>query len=212
MKTEEKSWAFVKHPYLGAKEAWEKCFLRGLRCICWKREKYEGFGMTPEQIDGIPDLSAEALERFDIGCGRMPEREESPCSLAEWIDVFPAPDSFYSASAGYSERTELTLEKCGVRICETYMRIDEHLALKIMLNALSTGVMARMGRIYGNRMICLAMSNKKLTDRSARIVSDISGLPYGEALAEVTYSKLLQKEKINTDPPVVQTLKRLGIM
>ncbi|MBR2065797.1 MAG: hypothetical protein IJ983_01770, partial [Kiritimatiellae bacterium] len=40
------------------------------------------------------------------------------------------------------------------------------MALKLMLNTLSTAVMARMGRVHGNWMTCLAMSNKKLIDGS----------------------------------------------
>ncbi|MBL6797450.1 MAG: N-acetylmuramic acid 6-phosphate etherase, partial [Synechococcus sp. BS307-5m-G39] len=44
------------------------------------------------------------------------------------------------------------------------------------LNILSTGVMVRLGKVYGNRMVDVAASNSKLVDRSMRILRDLLGL------------------------------------
>jgi N-acetylmuramic acid 6-phosphate etherase len=52
---------------------------------------------------------------------------------------------------------------------------------KLLLNALSTCVMVRLGRVLGNRMIWLVPSNLKLIDRSTRYIRDLSGVPYDAA-------------------------------
>ena len=52
---------------------------------------------------------------------------------------------------------------------------------KMVLNALSTCTMVRLGRVLGNRMICLVPSNLKLIDRSTRYIRDLSGVPYEDA-------------------------------
>jgi len=79
-----------------------------------------------------------------------------------------------------------------------------------MLNTLSTGVMARRGRIDGNWMTCLAMSNKKLVDRSARIVSDVCGVPYETALEEIYYSRALAEAQGLNRSAAQEAIRRLG--
>ena len=46
--------------------------------------------------------------------------------------------------------------------------------------------MAKMGRVWGNWMIQVLPTNKKLIDRSTRIIANIAGIPYLEALEEDT--------------------------
>ena len=48
-------------------------------------------------------------------------------------------------------------------------------AQKIVLNAISTGAMIRLGKTYGNRMVDLVASNVKLRARSERLVRDLVG-------------------------------------
>jgi N-acetylmuramic acid 6-phosphate etherase len=48
-------------------------------------------------------------------------------------------------------------------------------AQKIVLNAISTGAMIRLGKTYGNRMIDLVATNAKLRARSERLVRDLAG-------------------------------------
>lgn len=55
------------------------------------------------------------------------------------------------------------------------------MAAKMVLNALSTCVMVRMGRVLGNRMIWVVPSNLKLIDRSIRYIRDLAGVSYDEA-------------------------------
>jgi N-acetylmuramic acid 6-phosphate etherase len=50
-----------------------------------------------------------------------------------------------------------------------------------VLNMLSTGVMIRLGYVYGNLMVNVQPTNEKLTDRARRIISAIAGVSYDEA-------------------------------
>jgi hypothetical protein len=53
--------------------------------------------------------------------------------------------------------------------------------LKMLLNALSTCTMARLGRVMGNYMIWVAPSNLKLIDRATRYIRKLTGLGYAQA-------------------------------
>jgi N-acetylmuramic acid 6-phosphate etherase len=53
--------------------------------------------------------------------------------------------------------------------------------LKMLLNALSTCTMVRLGRVMGNYMIWVVPSNLKLIDRATRYVQKLTGLDYDAA-------------------------------
>jgi N-acetylmuramic acid 6-phosphate etherase len=46
---------------------------------------------------------------------------------------------------------------------------------------LSTGVMIRLGYVYGNLMVNVQPSNGKLEDRARRIIAEIAGVSYDRA-------------------------------
>lgn len=56
-------------------------------------------------------------------------------------------------------------------------RLKAGTATKMALNILSTGVMVRLGKVYGNRMVDVAASNSKLVDRALRMLRDLAGVP-----------------------------------
>ena len=53
--------------------------------------------------------------------------------------------------------------------------------VKMLLNALSTATMVRLGRVLGNRMIWVVPSNLKLIDRSVRYIKDLASVSYEDA-------------------------------
>lgn len=55
------------------------------------------------------------------------------------------------------------------------------IGVKMLLNALSTCTMVRLGRVLGNRMIWVVPSNLKLVDRSTRYIRDLAGVSYEDA-------------------------------
>lgn len=204
------SWAFVKNPTCCTEAAWERCFLRKPRCIEWEQSFYQQLGLNAQQIEKIPDISGKALQRYLIGNEPMPQRENAPHSQAMWVDVEPAPEVFFEATANYAGRSSLSVREAGITLPETFTDLYAHLCLKLMLNVLSTGVMARMGRIHGNWMTCLAMSNKKLIDRSARIVSDQCGISYETALEELFYAKAVIEAEGENRSPTQEVIRKFG--
>jgi N-acetylmuramic acid 6-phosphate etherase len=54
-------------------------------------------------------------------------------------------------------------------------------AQKLVLNMLTTATMIRLGKVYENMMIDLQMTNKKLVERSKKIIMTITGISYDEA-------------------------------
>lgn len=55
-------------------------------------------------------------------------------------------------------------------------RLKAGTATKMALNILSTGVMVRLGKVYGNRMVDVAVTNSKLEDRALRILADLAAV------------------------------------
>lgn len=64
----------------------------------------------------------------------------------------------------------------GPEILAGSTRLKAGTATKMALNILSTGVMVKLGKVYGNRMVDVAVTNRKLHDRSLRILQDLTGL------------------------------------
>lgn len=54
---------------------------------------------------------------------------------------------------------------------------------KMILNMISTSVMIKLGRVKGNKMVNMQLSNQKLVDRGTRMLVDELGLPYDQAKA-----------------------------
>ncbi|HEY9846638.1 MAG TPA: N-acetylmuramic acid 6-phosphate etherase, partial [Candidatus Caenarcaniphilales bacterium] len=64
----------------------------------------------------------------------------------------------------------------GPEILAGSTRLKAGTATKLALNILSTGVMVQLGKVYGNRMIDVAVTNQKLHDRAIRILRDLTEL------------------------------------
>ncbi len=98
----------------------------------------------------------------------------------------------------------------GPEIVTGSTRMRAGTATKLVLNMLSTGVMIRLGYVYGNLMVNVQPSNGKLADRARRIISQIAGVSYDEAsrlLAEsgsVRTAIVMHKRRVNR--PDAETL------
>jgi N-acetylmuramic acid 6-phosphate etherase len=71
----------------------------------------------------------------------------------------------------------------GAEIVTGSTRLKAGTATKLVLNMLSTGVMVRLGYVYGNLMVNVQPTNSKLMDRASRIVEKLTSLPQDEAQA-----------------------------
>ena len=68
-----------------------------------------------------------------------------------------------------------------VRVPSSPLRVIQSIVLKMILNMLSTTVMALLGRIEGNFMTYVTPTNKKLIDRATRLVSSVAEISYDDA-------------------------------
>jgi N-acetylmuramic acid 6-phosphate etherase len=64
----------------------------------------------------------------------------------------------------------------GPEILAGSTRLKAGTVTKMALNILSTSVMVQLGKVYGNRMVDVAITNHKLHDRALRIVQDLTQL------------------------------------
>jgi N-acetylmuramic acid 6-phosphate (MurNAc-6-P) etherase len=71
----------------------------------------------------------------------------------------------------------------GVSVPQTSFLLDgvTRIGVKMLLNAISTCTMVRLGRVMGNFMIWVVPSNLKLIDRATRYISKLTGLNYEQA-------------------------------
>ena len=69
----------------------------------------------------------------------------------------------------------------GPEVITGSTRMRAGTATKLVLNMISTGVMIRIGYVYGNLMVNVQPTNEKLTDRARRIAGCIAGVSYDEA-------------------------------
>ena len=71
----------------------------------------------------------------------------------------------------------------GPEVLTGSTRLKAGTATKMALNILSTGVMVRLGKVYGNRMVDVAVTNSKLEDRALRILADLAGVERAQGRA-----------------------------
>jgi N-acetylmuramic acid 6-phosphate etherase len=69
----------------------------------------------------------------------------------------------------------------GPEVVTGSTRMKAGTATKMVLNMLTTGAMIRIGKTWGNLMVDLRALNDKLTDRSERILMEVSQLPRADA-------------------------------
>jgi N-acetylmuramic acid 6-phosphate etherase len=60
-------------------------------------------------------------------------------------------------------------------------RMKAGTAQKLVLNMISTSVMIQLGRVKGNKMVDMQLTNNKLVDRGTRMIMDELNIPEQEA-------------------------------
>lgn len=71
----------------------------------------------------------------------------------------------------------------GPEVISGSTRLKAGTAQKLVLNMLSTGVMIKTGKVYGNLMINVQPTNEKLVERATRILMEIAGASREQAAA-----------------------------
>ncbi len=224
------SWAFIKHPGLSTREAWDQALGHEPRGIEWTPEDYRALGAAEGICRNPPLLSGSRLHAFEIGNEHDFSRQAVEPSLAIRVNVAdsaqPIPEAFQPYLDAFSARHTLVLSETGepptasdhtVIRCPmpaSPLRLWERLALKLVFNTLSTATMVRMDYVAGNWMSRAEASNKKLIDRGIRLVSQLGGLSYPEACLEFHQTLAMLRKPAPggrpTTAPAVATLERLA--
>jgi N-acetylmuramic acid 6-phosphate etherase len=64
----------------------------------------------------------------------------------------------------------------GPEVLAGSTRLKAGTATKVVLNTLTTAAMARLGRVFGNRMVDVQPRSRKLRDRALRLVGELAGV------------------------------------
>ncbi len=162
------------------------------------------FGSLPEVVQGIMAGGPEALVRSREGVeddretGRLAIRDAGLgprdyvlgiASSGTTPFVHAALEAAAGAGAGTgllsctpppedaTQRVDhLITPHTGAEAIAGSTRLKAGTATKLILNTISTGVMIRLGKVYGNLMVDLRAVSRKLVDRSLRMVSAVTGL------------------------------------
>lgn len=207
------SWAFVKNPLHSTEECWSEMMRRHPRCLEFTSEDARSLGMPQSFIDNPPLIKYSDLITYMIGNEPAPERIEGYKRAAAVILHVPEGDGGGAVATqgngamrndgalAVGPSRDMSFETAANRLADNWpekrdfvfsfpiqnspLEIWKHLAVKLAFNCLSTGTMAAMGRIAGNWMSWVSMSNKKLIDRCIRLLVELGRISYEEAAQRI---------------------------
>ena len=191
------SWAFVKNPLHPTVECWNEMMRRHPRCLEFTSEDARSLKMPQRFIDSPPLIKYSDLVTYMIGNEPAPERIKGyERAAAVMLTVGDKPAEFTSAAnrlaADWPEKIEFHIGPqrtdgiwVNMEIADSPLEIWKHLAVKLAFNCLSTGTMAASGRVAGNWMSWVSISNKKLIDRGIRLLVELGGVSYEEAAQRI---------------------------
>lgn len=151
-------------------------------------------GAEDKEENGAKDVVAAKVSSKDVVCGIAASRRTPYVVGAVKKAKQLGAKTLYVTT---NPRKDFDIAEVDVAICpyvgpEVIMgstRMKSGTAQKLVLNMLTTASMIRLGKVYENMMIDLQMTNKKLVERSKKIVMTITGLSYDEAIIALEKAK-----------------------
>jgi mannose/cellobiose epimerase-like protein (N-acyl-D-glucosamine 2-epimerase family)/N-acetylmuramic acid 6-phosphate (MurNAc-6-P) etherase len=226
---DQPSWAFAKHPRLKTPEAWRAMLNHKPRGLEWDTGVYREMNAPNHLVANPPHLAGENLLTYPIGAEFFEERLQTPGSIAVGLSIGEEDDESIASAIdklsgkGFSSyhlsvngrRIEEPVHEpkrfsLNVTIPPTVISLYEHIAIKLILNTISTATMARMGRVRGNYMIQVDPTNKKLIDRGARIIAGLTGCSYDRACRELYRTGTFPRFSLMGKSRVATTIDRLA--
>ena len=224
-----RSWAFVKDPFRPTKDAWRELLQREPRGLEWGRDVYESMNAPANLKAQPPRLDNAEIHKFMIGCEPDLSRTDAVDSVLVVVGVGDEEHMICAAlerfGSQYKKTAALIVGQTDANsmadetfrfpctLAESPLQLWHHLAVKLVLNTLSTATMVRMDRVIGNAMVWLSPSNKKLIDRGSRLIAQQTGCSYEracialhEALEEVASG---QKQGKEVPSPVALAIERI---
>ncbi len=184
-------WAFVKNPLYSTPDVWRNLMRRELRCLEWTPEDYRRLGAATQIEQKPPLIRKNELLKIAVGNEPSPERCAAANDAAVLVRCGAAipklTEAFSTQTAGFKIRRELVVGGSGgdfailLNLPASPLRVMEHMAVKLALNTISTGTMVCLGRVTGNWMSWVDVTNKKLLDRGIRLIAEIGKMDYEKA-------------------------------
>jgi N-acetylmuramic acid 6-phosphate etherase len=230
-------WAFVKDPLRPTPEAWLRLVEHEPRCLEWTASTYTRLKASEKMVNNPPQIDRAKLHTYLVGNELDASRTEVAPNLAmavlvgkegAFLNAGSEGDwrrAFMAASAQFNERGALIVARRpplgwqGKQVCvsvdipETPLNLFAHLALKLTLNNVSTATMGKMGRLSSNWMAHVDASNKKLVDRSTRLVAELGGVDYETACIALFESleemKGWDEARRKTTSPAAYTVEKI---
>lgn len=233
-----RSWAFLKNPLHKTEDAWQRVLHRRPRGLDWTAETYRELNAPEILQHNPPRLDNNEIYKFQIGKELDPSRFQADDSALAMILVGDEVDTLTAADhaflRGFREHAEYFKRTAAICIgprasspevghiyhiaCEpasSPLGLWDRLAVKLVLNTISTTTMVGMGRVVGNWMTYVEASNKKLIDRGVRLLVELAGLEYDqachalfEAMDEVAARGKHGKDDLSA---VALAMQRLGV-
>jgi N-acetylmuramic acid 6-phosphate etherase len=134
-------------------------------------------GVTPFALAALEEGRRRGARTIVVTCAPSP-------ALRELVDVVVAP-------------------RPGPEVLAGSTRMKAGLATKMVLHTITTGAMVRLGKVYGNLMVDLRPTSRKLRARALRMIGQLTGLPPGQARALA--------RRAGGRPNVALVMHRLGV-
>ena len=84
----------------------------------------------------------------------------------------------------------------GAEVLSGSTRLKAGTSQKMVLNIISTSVMVKLGKVYGNLMVDLTATNKKLVKRATKLVEKITKCSEAEAVEALEKNQMRVKEAV----------------
>ena len=127
---------------------------------------------------GRSDLSAHSLRQRDIVCGIAASgRTPYVIGALEYAKSIGAGTIAISCNARSPilELADIRISaEVGPEVIAGSTRMKAGTAQKMILNMLSTTTMIKLGKVYGNLMVDVSVTNQKLADRALRLVKTLT--------------------------------------
>ncbi len=213
-KSDQKSprpWTFVKDPRFSTPCTWLNMLGREPRCLAWTKDDYRAMGAPDSIFSNPPDVSEKALFEIEVGNEPCPERFAAAADRA--VEIVCGSESVRAFKGVNTVRLALGSKDGNLAMPliapeKSPLDLMEHLGLKLVLNTVSTASMVLLGRVTGNWMSWVDLSNKKLIDRGTRLVAELGKTDY-ETACNALFEAKAEHNPSERVPVVIEALKKL---
>lgn len=143
-----------------------------------------------ESVEDQPDAGADALREQDVGPGDAVVGIAASGRTPFVLGAIDFANEIGALTIGLCNTPNAALTSIvdiaivpvvGPEVLTGSTRMKAGTAQKMVLNMLSTGIMVKLGKTYGNLMVDVQPTNAKLRRRAVGIVSDATGISTAEA-------------------------------